>query len=191
MGTDKALLLHPDGGTWLETTLRKLAALGVPITLFTRHAPHLELAAVLAPGMGVGLEPEEEPFPREGPLLALARLMELHPGKRLLLCPVDMPWLEVATLRSLVVAAERDPRTIHVADDGERLQPLLGIYPADPLHRSSISCFSAAGGRSLLRWLTTVGVHTVRLQESALRNVNRPEEGLGIEVPGSDSSAPG
>ena len=33
MGTDKALLPHPAGGTWLAFSLTRLAALPLPITL--------------------------------------------------------------------------------------------------------------------------------------------------------------
>ncbi|MEB3183382.1 MAG: NTP transferase domain-containing protein, partial [Cyanobacteriota bacterium] len=37
MGRDKALLPHPEGGTWLERTLRLLAQLESPITVLSRH----------------------------------------------------------------------------------------------------------------------------------------------------------
>ena len=191
MGRDKALLAHPEGGTWLESTLRRLAALDVPITLFSHHDAHRKLASALAPALGVRLELRREPSPREGPLLALARLMELLPGRRLLLCPVDMPWLEVETLRALVAQAQGNPARVQVAADRQRLQPLLGIYPADSFHRSSIARFTAAGGRSLLRWLETVEVEAVRLPDAALRNINLPGDRMGIDTPGSGAAASG
>ena len=37
MGRDKALLPHPDGGTWLERTLQLLKQLEVSITLLSRQ----------------------------------------------------------------------------------------------------------------------------------------------------------
>ena len=48
MGRDKALLPHPHGGTWLEQSVRRLAALELPITLLSRHEAHLALATRLA-----------------------------------------------------------------------------------------------------------------------------------------------
>jgi molybdenum cofactor guanylyltransferase len=188
MGRDKALLPHPGGGTWLEASLGLLAGLGVPITLLTRHRDHLEAAAALPAGLAVPLEGVEEEAPWEGPLLALQRLMERHPGERLLLCPVDMPWLEPATLRALVVAAAPRPERIHAADDGVRLQPLLGIYPADPPHRAALAAFTAAGGRSLQQWLQAVGFTAVPLPAPALRNANHPND---LETPSPPAAAPG
>jgi molybdopterin-guanine dinucleotide biosynthesis protein A len=188
MGRDKALLPHPGGGTWLEATLRLLAGLEVPITLFTRHRGHLETAGSLATRLAVPLEGVEEAGPWEGPLLALQRLMERHPGERLLLCPVDMPWLEPDTLRALVAAAALRPARIHAAHDGLRLQPLLGIYPTDPPHHSSLAAFTAAGGRSLQRWLQNVGFTAVPLPAPALRNANHPED---LETPIPPAAAPG
>jgi molybdenum cofactor guanylyltransferase len=180
MGCDKALLPHPAGGTWLEGSLRRLEGLGVPVTLLTRHPQHLRLAAALAPALTVPLEAIKEPPPWEGPLLALGRLMEQqHPGQALLLCPVDMPWLEQQTLQDLVEAAAVAPLRIHAAHDGTRLQPLLGIYPADATHRNSLRAFIDGGGRSLQRWLEQVGFDAVPLPAEPLRNCNRPGEVLG------------
>ncbi|MEA5442703.1 NTP transferase domain-containing protein, partial [Cyanobium gracile] len=133
MGTDKALLPHPAGGTWLEFSLAQLAALPLPITLVSHHRAHQALALCLRDGLGNRVHVLEEPPPREGPLLALVRLMHHHPDQDLLLCPVDMPWLQTAALEALVAAASTSlavPAAIHLAHDARRLQPLLGVYPA-------------------------------------------------------------
>jgi molybdopterin-guanine dinucleotide biosynthesis protein A len=84
MGQDKALLPHPEGGTWLERTLLLLAALERLLTLFSHHPIHHQVAMGLAQRWGWDnrLERLVEPEPREGPLLALARLMEHHPNPR-------------------------------------------------------------------------------------------------------------
>jgi molybdopterin-guanine dinucleotide biosynthesis protein A len=190
MGRDKALLPHPGGGTWLEANLRLLAGLGAPITLLTRHRGHLEAAAGLAAALAVPLEGVEEMEPWEGPLLALQRLMERNPGEQLLLCPVDMPWLEQDTLRALVAAAAPRPGFVHAAHDGVQLQPLLGIYPADPPHRAALAAFTAAGGRSLQGWLQEVGFTAVPLPGPALRNANRPQD-LEAPWPRPPAAAPG
>ncbi len=174
MGCDKALLPHPEGGSWLEHSLRRLAELNVPISLLSRHPSHLDRARAFAPSLAVPLEAFAEPAPWEGPLRALARLMEHHPGALLLLCPVDMPWLDGTSLASLCRQARSDPAQLLVAHDGERLQPLLGIYPADRHHRESLQAHLARGDRSLQGWLEVVGARAVPLPAASLRNANDP-----------------
>ncbi len=178
MGTDKALLPHPAGGTWLEFSLGRLAALPLPITLLSHHRAHQALVRPLRDGLGQPISVLEEPPPREGPLLALERLMAHHPGQHLLLCPVDMPWLEVAALEALVAAAT--PAAIHLAHDGRRLQPLLGVYPADPGRRERLGAFTAAGGRRLQDWLAGEAVVPVALPAAGLRNANTPDDATGL-----------
>jgi molybdopterin-guanine dinucleotide biosynthesis protein A len=190
MGTDKALLPHPAGGTWLEFSLGRLAALPLPITLLSHHRSHQALARPLRDGLGQPITVLEEPPPREGPLLALDRLMAHHPDQGLLLCPVDMPWLEVAALEALLGAAAIDaaagasdaaaPAAIRLAHDGRRLQPLLGVYPAHPGLRRRLHAFTAGGGRRLQDWLAGEEVVPVALPAAGLRNANRPDDATGL-----------
>ena len=184
MGTDKALLPHPAGGTWLEFSLVRLAALPLPITLFSHHRAHHALARPLRDGRGRPIMVLEEPPPREGPLLALERLMAHHPAQDLLLCPVDMPWLEASALEALLAAAavQAPPgaAAIHLAHDGRRLQPLLGHYPAHPGLRRRLGAFTAAGGRRLQDWLAGEVVVPVPLPAAGLRNANRPDDATGL-----------
>jgi len=175
MGQDKALLPHPEGGTWLERSLLLLAELGAPVTLLSRHPRHLELARALA-AAPLPITAVPEPPPWEGPLLALHHLMTQHPERRLLLCPVDMPALTAAALRQLLAAASPEPAVIHLAHDGRRLQPLLGLYPSSAAIRRSLGFAVAAGERRLQGWLETQSCRGVPLDPLALRNVNRPEE---------------
>ena len=152
--------------------LRRLAALDLPVTVFSRHAAHLELAARLGEELCTAVA---EPSPWEGPLLALQRLMEQFPEQRLLLCPVDMPALTTDVLHQLLTAAAGEPTVIHLAHDGRRLQPLLGIYPSDAGHRTHLAAAVASGERRLQSWLTGATCRQVELDRRALRNVNRPE----------------
>ncbi len=71
MGRDKALLPHAEGRTWLERTLMLLGQLALPITLFSRHASHRQLAQAWAAAAAAHLEALAEPPPWEGPLLAV------------------------------------------------------------------------------------------------------------------------
>ncbi|MEB3105403.1 MAG: molybdenum cofactor guanylyltransferase [Cyanobacteriota bacterium] len=178
MGRDKALLPHPEGGTWLERTLLLLAQLEAPITLLSRHAEHLALAEALQTGLngrGVALELIAEPSPWEGPLLALHRLMERHPEQRLLLCPVDMPDCSLGALMQLTSSEPSQPGCIQLAHDGERLQPLLGLYPSNAPIRSHLAEAVERGERRLQSWLAELPCQAVPLDPRAIRNVNRPE----------------
>lgn len=225
MGRDKALLRHADGTTWLERSLRLLAALDVPVTLSSRHAAHLALAAGLvlppqparqaaagpdgrdspvvpagsdccrpvgaaADALGCGataIRPLPEPAPWQGPLLALHRLMQRYPEQRLLLCPVDMPFLDLVELRRLVAAAARDPAVVHLAHDGERRQPLLGVYPSHAVLRRSLARAIDSGERRLQGWLAGQPCRDVLLTPALLRNANHPEDLEG--APGDPAQA--
>lgn len=194
MGRDKALLPHPVAGTWLEHSLQLLLTLGQPVTLLSCHRQHRRLARAL---MGPAVTTIEEPPPWEGPLRALARLMALYPDERLLLCPVDMPWLDLATVRAVVsaTAAPAGPgeppvdTAIHLAHDGHRLQPLLGLYPATPGRRHRLEAHLAKGERRLLDWLAHEIWVPVPLPAGPLRNINRPEE-LGPSLMISPATGP-
>ena len=178
MGRDKALLNHPEGGSWLERTLRLLALLDAPITLLSRHGAHLELAEelVLELAPGAPMRALAEPPPWEGPLLALHRLMEHHPDERLLLCPVDMPDLSLAALQALLAgAATGSPIRLLLAHDGERLQPLLGLYPSSAPIRAHLAAAVERGERRLQSWLVELPYQAVPLDPRAIRNVNRPK----------------
>lgn len=216
MGRDKALLPHPEGGSWLERTLRLLQGLEIPVTLFSGHERHLKLAqelnrqqsdcaaasppndpsdvrveSAVPPGRAATatshrdsaaaagtprLAALAEAPPWEGPLLALQRLMEWYPNQRLLLCPVDMPGLRLEELRQLLAAAGRAPGRIHLAHDGRRLQPLLGVYPSTATIRTSLSEAVQGGERRLQAWLDAQSCRRVPLEPGALRNINRPQE---------------
>lgn len=190
MGSDKALLTHPAGGTWLEQTLRRLIELealleletALPVTVFSRHRAHRELSQHLAKQLRQeqlaeqgwpAISAIEEPAPREGPLLALHRLMERYPEQRLLLCPVDMPGLSSDCLRMLLNEAASRPATIHLSHDGDRLQPLLGLYPSTAFHRSHLAAAIDRGERRLQSWLEDLPFKPVMLDPRAIRNVNR------------------
>jgi molybdopterin-guanine dinucleotide biosynthesis protein A len=184
MGRDKALLPHPEGGTWLERTLRLLADLHSPITLLSRHPQHL----VLAERLGKELQPSgeqpqaghspltalAEPPPWEGPLLALHRLMQHHPEQRLLLCPVDMPDLTLAALHTLLATAAASPGRLLLAHDGTRLQPLLGLYPSSAPIRAHLAAAVQRGERRLQGWLADLPCQAVPLDPRAIRNQNHP-----------------
>ncbi len=182
MGQDKALLPHPEGGTWLERQLRLLGSLGEPVTLLTRHSSHLELAAGLTRQGQLRIHLVPEQAPQQGPLLALQRLFERNPGCQLLVCPVDMPWLGESSLR-LLLQAGAEHSAIVLAHDGARAQPLLGIYPATAERRSNLRRFLDSGERRLQTWLAQEKSHQIALPADQLRNCNYPADWAGLGLP--------
>ena len=181
MGQDKALLPHPEGGSWLERQLRLLSTLGEPVTLLTRHSSHLELAAELNRQGQLRIYPVPEQAPQQGPLVALQRLFELNPGCQLLLCPVDMPWLVESSLR-LLLQAGAEHTDIVVAHDGAQSQPLLGIYPAMAQRRKGLQRFLDSGERRLNTWLAQERPNQILLPADQLRNCNHPADCAGLGV---------
>lgn len=187
MGRDKALLPHPEGGCWLERSLALLGTLEMPITLLSRHAEHRRRAEALALRSALPLQAVDEPPPWEGPLRALQRLMALHPGERLLLCPVDLPQLRRTALYALLQEAQAPPAgqapDLLLAHDGTRLQPLLGVYPSRDDLRRDLDAFLATGERRLQGWLARHPHRSVRLDPAELRNVNRPQDWPLLSLP--------
>jgi molybdopterin-guanine dinucleotide biosynthesis protein A len=179
MGRDKALLPHPEGGTWLERQLRLLASLGQPVTLLTRHSSHLQLASELNRQDQLRIRPVPEQGPQQGPLVALQRLFELNPCCQLLLCPVDMPWLAESSLRLLLQAGAEHPDIV-LAHDGAHPQPLLGSYPATAQRRRDLRRCLDSGERRLQTWLTQERTHQLELPVDQLRNCNVPADWPGV-----------
>ena len=116
-------------------------------------------------------------FLRELGQWTLQRLMEHHPDRALLLCAVDMPWLTIYALETLLRG--RDPAPGRhgpalVGTDGERLHPLPGLYPNDRDRVRALRCFRASGGRSLQGWLSEVGCRAIPLPAGPLANPHWP-----------------
>jgi len=63
---------------------------------------------------------------------------------------------------------------IRIAHDGQRHQPLLGLYPSDARHRDALLAATAAGERSLQRWIAAMGHQDVGLAPAAMANANTP-----------------
>ena len=64
-----------------------------------------------------------------------------------------MPQLNRRTLDSLIAQWRRSPCQAAVAHDGERLQPLLGIYPGGPEQRNGLTEVLASGERRWQAWI--------------------------------------
>ena len=171
MGTDKAMLEHPRGGVWLTALIDQLLSLSLPVTVVSGHEAHGRLVAGR-----LNVSVVEEPRPWLGPLHAFARVLKAGPGQPLLVLPVDMPLLSAAVLRQLVDAWLTDISCAAIAHDGERCQPLLGIYPSGSPYQPALAAQLDRGDRCWRHWLHRVPHRLVALPASALLNANRPED---------------
>lgn len=169
MGTDKALLTHPDGFSWLEAQVQLLRSLQLEVCVLTGHARH---HARLSDCEGVSVQ--AEPWQPAGPLWALSCVLHDRDDQALLTLPVDMPGLRLDAVQELMARWSAHEATALVADDGMRLQPLLGIYPCGELYRKALDEELTDGKGRWFGWLERIPYDTVRLPAHQLVNVNRP-----------------
>ena len=171
MGRDKALLPHQQHSTWLEHISALLLQLGLPVQVLTRHKEHLGLQARL-PTVTVQLEPE----PWRGPLQGMARVLPHDENCALFTAPVDMPRLQCSDLKEILWAWQDNTDEAVIASDGDRLQPLLGIYPGGPEpHRCMLEVLHCADGR-WMDWLEQIPYRSIKLRADRLLNCNWPED---------------
>jgi molybdopterin-guanine dinucleotide biosynthesis protein MobB len=138
-----------------------------------------------------GLEPSPDRRRGEGPLGGIETLLERardggRPG--VVLCAVDLPRVPASLVVDLVRRWRESPdpgNQAVVAWDGERVQPLLGVYGAGLL-TSLTTWLDGGGSRAVHLWLDALGdrVERVRPADGAgavghgepLLNLNRPED---------------
>lgn len=171
MGRDKALLLHPQGGSLLQHTCALALATGLETICLSRpdqgYHQHLATAPALRPVTVL-----QECPPWEGPLLALAKLMTAYPGRPMLLLACDLPNLTPPLINAL--AAPLPPHHARLTTDGQQQQPLLASYGPD---LATILHQAVAGGvRSFRQWLPSLQVEWLRVPSTALVNLNHPQD---------------
>lgn len=120
MGRDKANLPHPDGGTLLERQL----------TLINELAPAEKFVSLRHEQADPTSLPTDWRVVRDtgeaGPLGGIVATLQVCTAPRLLVLAVDLPAMDVPTLRNLLVFAPTGgvvPRSDH------GFEPLAAIYP--------------------------------------------------------------
>ncbi|MCP4247654.1 MAG: nucleotidyltransferase family protein [bacterium] len=176
MGTDKQLL--PYGrSTVLETVIETVLAApidGLAVVTHTAIADELDLPD--DPRFVTVINDDETTHMLDSIRLgvsALARTFDLGPDAGLLVCPGDVPGLDLATLATCVAEYRNHPDSIVVATHGDKaghpvIVPLLvlGDAPAD-----------AEGGLAGL--LRRSSLHTRRVESpntAVLEDLNTPED---------------
>lgn len=160
MGRDKALLMW-QGRTLIDHALDRFSEIGLVQSLVSGDRP----AHAGIPDLQCG----------QGPLAGLLAVARAHPGRRLLLVPVDMPMLPAAWLARLATAApaasplhfEGSPLPLRI-DARPGLIALLSRWLDDP-----------DGPRAIRHLLSECDAHTLPAPDAsprALDNANTPED---------------
>lgn len=143
-GADKGLL-ELDGRTLAEQVAANLRGHCARVLVSAnRNADRYRLFAdAVVADLRTGLQ---------GPLAGLEAAMTVATTPMLLVTPCDMPHVPAALYRDLLAALTGKPgAALVVADDGERVQPLVCALRRSAL--PELSCFLDAGGRAAYGWL--------------------------------------
>ena len=169
MGADKALLSHPNGTSWLEAQVQLLRSADLEVCVLTGHGSHHQLLGTLE-----GVTVQAEPWQPAGPLWALSCVLHDRDDEALLTVPVDMPGLRQEVIQQLISRWSMQPSRALVADDGSRLQHLLGIYPCGALYRKALDDELTKGESRWHVWLERIPHDSLKLPPDQLVNINRP-----------------
>lgn len=126
------------------------------------------------PYEGLGLPLVPDAYAQIGPVGGIYSGLLSCPEEALFVAACDMPLVDEASVRLLVRAYEKDHR-ITVAQAGERIHPLFGVYP-----KTALRVFEQAIERQdyrMMHVLDQAGYLAVQLPEgcSAVENINTPE----------------
>lgn len=163
MGSDKALLGGENGSLLLRVTSIVEAAAGSAIV-------------VAPPGRyeDMGVPVLSDRWPGEGPLGGIVTALEFSRDPLNLIVAVDMPWLDVSTLRELVVSAGETGRSVIPVHDDGATEPLCAVYHRNDL--PALRAFFDGGGRRVRDAIGQISYQSVPAAERVFANVNTPEE---------------
>lgn len=166
-GVDKGWVAL-DGRPLIEHALSRLTpSVGSVVISANRHLDRYR---------GLGYPVVEDRLPdHPGPLVGLLSTMQQIESPWTLVMPVDMPWLPSSLVAVLAVQCA-DEVDILVADDGERLQPLVALLRTSL--RDDLATWLAGGEAKVLRWYERHAWRGVDFSAFVDRfvNVNTPEE---------------
>jgi len=166
MGSDKAMLPHASGLTFMNYAIARLSSI-VPIVVVSGRL-------LDPPSQSVECIPDQTPG--LGPAVAVwsAVLFAKQQGfDSILITPVDMPDLESQHLRRLMDAAIPGVPTC-ATFDGNLPHPLIAIYSVSL--EKELQSIAESTRRSLRAWLASRAHTLVQLPESAKRDLNSPAD---------------
>lgn len=167
MGADKALLLRPDGQTWLEHATGLLGGICGSVWVSARSDQGLE------PPEGVGVICDS--YQDIGPAAGLLSAWDRFPERPWLVLAADMPWVSSDLLRRLLGA--RDPKAAATAfrHSGDVAEPLCTLW--EPEARAALQRSVTAGNASLTALLRTSPVNWLAIDDpKQLASANTPAQ---------------
>jgi len=164
MGTDKAMLPHPSGKSFLDHAVQRFSTVADQVAISGRVTQDSSLTHIadLSPSMG--------------PAMAVYSAVLFASQNRfdaVIVTPVDMPDLSVDHIKQLVAAGNESEPTCAVFES-KIPHPLVAIYPAILLQELEQVALSPQ--RSLRRWLSTRSFIAVSFESLTLRDINTPEQ---------------
>lgn len=110
----------------------------------------------------------------EGPLAGLLRGLEACEAPLLATLPCDAPLAPPDLVERLHAALKESGARAAIADDGERLQPLFGLFRRELA--PDLADWLGRGGRKVQDWVTSLRPAVVDFSHcpQAFRNVNTP-----------------
>lgn len=124
----------------------------------------------------------------DGPLAGILSAMTRSKADYLLTLPCDCPLIDSAIIERMIATMEADPVDCLVADDGERLHPVVLLI--DRRLEDDLRAYLNGGERKIDRWFMRHRWQAVNFSDrpEAFRNVNTPEELAQLE---RERSVPG
>ena len=114
-----------------------------------------------------------------GPLAGIAAALEMTTTEWALVVPTDAPLIPTDLAEQLMKSVGDGDKLV-LCHDGERLQPLCGLYRRDLA--PSIRTFLAAGERRLTQWCLAQNPQIVTIRDTfAFSNLNTRDELTRIE----------
>lgn len=167
------------GRPLIDWALATVDEAGLDAIVVAKPGTALEGTGALEPAVEVLREPAQPVHP----LLGVATALE-HAGEPLVVCPCDLPLLGAAVLRLL--ARQPGAATV-VVELASGMQPLLGRYSpaaAPGLRRAALAGRPARAAVASLgpALLSEEQLRGVADPETALRNVNTPEDLAAVEA---------
>lgn len=170
MGTDKALLRF-EGQTLLESALRRMRAVADPVWVVASR-PDLGTYAPIIPDI----------YAHCGPLGGIHAALLASRADLNLVLAVDMPFVPVEVLRSLITIAAESQASVVVPETPDGRQPLCAVYRRE--FRELAEAALKSGNYKIDRLFAQTGTRTVQQGEieswgfgaEIFANLNSPED---------------
>ena len=167
-GQDKGLIEF-DGKPLAAILVEQLSQQGVDI-IINANRNHDQYQKLGFPVISDKLEDYQ------GPLAGFASAMAVVNSQFILTLPCDGPLLSDDYVARFIASYKRTAAPVHVAFDGERLQPVHALIKVDLL--TSLNQFLEGGDRKIDRWYAQHDYERVDFSDCAsmFRNINTPAD---------------